>query len=85
MRVEIVINVLTVFFSGIELCNSVDVLYLVFVLFITGAPSLLLAVATIPLGESVGFIPKVELAPGLPLLLCGAEPFSGWSAWSWNV
>ena len=43
-------------------------------------PSLLLAVAAIPLGESIRFISKVEYAPGFPLLLCGAKPFVGWDA-----
>jgi hypothetical protein len=33
MRVEIIINVLPVFFSGIEFCNAIYVLYLVSVLF----------------------------------------------------
>jgi hypothetical protein len=75
MRVEIVINVLTVFFSGIEFCNAIDVPYLIFVFYVSFTPSLLLAVAAIPLGESVGFIPKVEFAPGPPLLLCGTKPF----------
>jgi hypothetical protein len=75
MRVEIVINVLTVFFSGIEFCNTIDVLYLVFVLFIPFPPSLLLAVAAIPLGEAICFITKVEFAPGFPFLLCRAKPF----------
>jgi hypothetical protein len=85
MRVEIVVNVLTVFFSGIEFCNTIYVVYLVFVLSIPFPPSLLLTVATIPLGESIGFIPKVEFAPRLPLLLCRAKPFVGGEAWSWNV
>jgi hypothetical protein len=70
MRVEIVINVLTVFFSGIEFCNAIYVLDLIFVLFITVTASLLLAVATIPLGEAIRFISKVKFAFGFPLLLC---------------
>jgi hypothetical protein len=77
MRVEIIINILTVFFSGIEFCNTIYVLYLVFVLFVSVTPSLLLAVAAVPLGESIGFIAKVEFAPGFPLLLGRAKPFVG--------
>jgi hypothetical protein len=64
MLAEIGINTLTVLFSGVELCNAIYVLYLVFVLCVTVTPSLLLAVATIPLGESVRFISKVEFALG---------------------
>jgi hypothetical protein len=77
VRVEIVKNVLTVFFSRVELCNAIYVLYLVFVLYVSVTPALLLAVAAIPLGESIRFIAKVEFAPGFPLLLCGAKPFVG--------
>jgi hypothetical protein len=69
VRVEIIINVLTVFFSGIELCNAIDVPYAILVLFITVTPALLLAVATIPLGEAIRFISKVEVAFGYPPLL----------------
>ena len=75
MRIEIVVNVLTVFFSGVELCNAIYVLYLVFALYVSVTPSLLLAVAAVSLEESICFIAKVEFAPGFPLLLCGAKPF----------
>jgi len=77
MLAKIGINILTVLFSGVELCNAIYVLYLVFVLGVTVTPSFLLAVATIPLGESVRCISKVEFALGFPLLLCRAKPFVG--------
>jgi hypothetical protein len=77
MLAEISINILTVLFSAVELCNAIHVLYLVFVLSVTVTPSLLLGVATIPLGESVRCISKVEFALGFPLLLRRAKPFIG--------
>jgi hypothetical protein len=69
MRVEVAINVFTVFFPGILFCNAIYVLDLVFVLIVAVTASLSLAVATIPLGEAICFISKVKFAFGLPLLL----------------
>jgi hypothetical protein len=69
MLTQIGINILTVFFSGVELSNAINVLYSIPVAAVTVTPTPLLAVATVPLRESVRFISKVEFALGLPLLL----------------
>jgi len=63
MLAEIGINILTVLFPGVELCNTINVLYSILVATITVTATLLLTVATIPLRESVRFISKIEFAP----------------------
>jgi hypothetical protein len=71
MLAKAVVNILTVLFPGVELCNAIYVLYSVFVPTLTVTLALLLAVPVIPLGEWVHFISKVKFALGLPL--CSVE------------
>jgi hypothetical protein len=70
MITKIGINILTVFFSGVELGNAINVLYSVSVAAVTVTSTPLLAVPTVPLRESARFISKVEFAFGFPLLFC---------------
>jgi hypothetical protein len=77
MSTEILINVFTVLFSGVEFCDTIYVLYSVRVVRVTLTPSLLLTLATIPLRKSLLRIPQIEFTLGFPYLLCQAKPFIG--------